>query len=860
MNDLAIPFGDVNGDGFQDVASLFSRTIGVFHGGAGGLPTTPSWSFTPTSGTLFGMAGADVNGDGFQDLLCADTDAYVRIFYGSATGLPASPSVVLNSLLSGIDPMVALGDLDQDGFDDVAVDLNFTGTNEQLLLHGSADGLDVGRSTLLLSPTGAHVVHPALLGDVDGDGWDDVAANKGLPSTVGYLYYGSPDGLEAPVPWVSGYARGAGDVNGDGFADAVVHVDESPQSVEVYLGSAAGLPSVADAVLLPCPVAAGDPDSDLHPAGAGDLNGDGYDDVVVTMSHFTQWSSVEVGSRGGACVYFGGAAGLETSPSWWAVGNMGGPAGPASGVGDVDGDGLDDLLVLNRLSRNGRTLVIPGDAADFAPQLRFPGTTGVREPGYRGLVVVGRRDLNGDGVHDLIVGGTTIFGFAGGPTQTFDGADWSFDSSLGGLIPGLYVAMIQDQDADGDDELLVGGEHHPLTASHPPPPFSSLFLGGEPPATRPSWFRSTRWEPYRTVTEQWMADAGDFDGDGVGDFLIGDVANPSVIHLFLDLFEGGVEAPSAFSWSLEATDNDYVHPPLAGVGDVDGDGFDDVVVGLPKAGLGAGAIEVIYGHPDPSSARTESLMGDGGLDGAFGLSVAGAGDVDGDGFDDVLVGANRGAAVLYRGEATGLDPVPWWTAPLIAGSLEHGYQVAGAGDVNADGFDDILLRARSPRSDDFDPAEGIRVLLGGPTGPMEDPWWQSPTGWGSGLTAAGVGDIDDDGYDDVALGGHGSFLIVRGGEVPELLPKSRKPDAPDPDPTEPTDTGEPTEPSTTDTTTPEPTTTEPSPTEPAVENPSGTVSGGGGCGCAAGLPSAAWMGVLGLGALGRRRGGRRRAL
>jgi hypothetical protein len=201
-------------------------------------------------------------------------------------------------------------------------------------------------------------------------------------------------------------------------------------------------------------------------------------------------------------------------------------------------------------------------------------------------------------------------------------------------------------------------------------------------------------------------------------------------------------------------------------GDLNNDGFEDVIVGAPGYKLNEGGVFAFYGSALGLNPRTYTVLEKHVADGKFGMFLSGGGDVNGDGFDDVVVGTpfnsgdfgyDQGAIYVFYGSAAGVQATP----DIVDETQTNGYfgiSVAIAKDLNGDAYDDILVGS--------DKTNTVTVFYGGPWGILYTPVTEIHTPATSsvfGVKVSGAGDVNNDGYNDMMVADGDYVYVYHGG-------------------------------------------------------------------------------------------------
>ena len=417
-------------------------------------------------------------------------------------------------------------------------------------------------------------------------------------------------------------------------------------------------------------------------------------------------------------------------------------------AGDVDNDGFDDIIVgahRNDAGGNnaGRAYVFSGQTGDTLYVF-----TGEASGDAFGRSVASAGDVNNDGFDDLIVGagGNCAGGTGAGRAYVFSGqtGDTLYVFTGGGFLAGLGTSVSDAGDVNGDgyDDLIVGA------------PTACCFFTG-----RAYVFSGQTGDTIYTFTGEAFGDffghsvasAGDVNNDGFDDLIVGVLSNDA----------GGNNAGRAYVYSGQSgallytltgeAAGDFFGSSVASAGDVNNDGFDDLIVGAGgncAGGTGAGRAYVFSGQ----TGDTLYVFTGGGFLAGLGTSVSDAGDVNGDGYDDLIVGAPTaccfftGRAYVFSGQ-TG-DTIYTFTGEAFGDFFGH--SVASAGDVNNDGFDDLIVGVLS--NDAGGNNAGRAYVYSGQSGALLYTLTGEAAGDLFGQSVASAGDVNSDGFDDVIVG------------------------------------------------------------------------------------------------------------
>jgi hypothetical protein len=458
-------------------------------------------------------------------------------------------------------------------------------------------------------------------------------------------------------------------------------------------------------------------DSSWSSNTVGDINGDGIADIVVGSpwaNNKAGQSSVVFGSRNGFTSPFSlsslnGANGFAINGI-----NSGDYSGDSiSAVGDVNGDGIADMIIGTPIVNNntGQSYVVFGSRSGFTSPFSLSSLNGangfvingITDGDRSGFSVSMAGDVNADGIADIIVGAPwannkvgqsyVVFGSRSGFTSLFSLS--SLNGANGFVINGINsddysgrsVSTAGDVNGDGIADIIIGARNANQSAGQAYVVFGSSKGFASPSSL--SGLNGQNGFVLNGITTNdnsgWsVSTAGDVNGDGVSDIIIGTPWSNNVVgtdQIFV-VFGSSDRFASQFNLASLNGNNgfiinsihsrDFMDSVVSTAGDVNNDGIADIIIGARNANHGAGQSYVIFG----SSNRFVPAFNLGNLNGAngftintinsgdpIGASVSTAGDVNGDGIADIIIGEynennNAGQSYVIFGTSQCLPPTP----------------------------------------------------------------------------------------------------------------------------------------------------------------------------------------------------------
>jgi len=391
-------------------------------------------------------------------------------------------------------------------------------------------------------------------------------------------------------------------------------------------------------------------------------------------------------------------------------------------------------------------------------------------------------DVNGDGFEDMIVSAIDhsnpeetngeegkLYLFNGGPDGLSATPSWEFESNNDSSVLGFSTSG-GDLNGDGYSDIVAGalqwtGDQYSEGRIY--------FWYGSPtgPSTgEPDW--SIDFDQAQALVGSGAALDGDLNGDGYNDLFFSAKMwdEPEAEEGKVWLYWGSAGGPVFSGWTWQPDQEGAIAGfPINYAGDVNGDGYEDVIIGVngyDSVQQDDGMIALFYGGPGVPSASPDWTGTGGQKKCNFGHWTDGAGDVNGDGYDDIIASAllyeseiaegSEGRVFVFHGGPDGPSNTADWFGEINQLQAQLGYSCAGAGDINNDGYDDVIGGAKYWDNGNLDEG-GAFVWFGGPDGIETNYCWEGGGDQDSayyGRHVGGACDFNNDGYADFLVGAY----------------------------------------------------------------------------------------------------------
>ncbi len=626
------------------------------------------------------------------------------------------------------------GDINNDGYDDVIVGAPYDG--KAYIFFGSAEPDNIPDVILGEDEDKFYFGHSvSTAGDVNNDGFSDViVGTKG--NEKAYIFLGSDNMDNSPDVILSGNEDSfyfgysvstAGDLNNDGYSDVLVSSQENSGAVYVFNGSDE-MDNLYDHILL------GEGRESRFGnsiSTAGDINNDGYDDILVGAIG-DNLVSIYLGNE-----TMGNVADIKISSRGFAV----------STAGDINNDGFDDFMI----SSLGKVLLFYG-----ATSLnKIADKTIIGDPAEHsfGYSISNANDLNNDGFDDFIIGSPARYNSNIAKVYIYYGGD-EIDDSASIVIDGNYhdsfgtsVSSAGDMNADGYNEVIIGAQSFYDDKGR-----ADIHLGSiEMDEVVDISLFDEGSENFLGYT---LSNAGDVNSDGFDDIIIGAKGFDSFkgrAYLYFGSNNFDNNADIVFTGERN---QDYFSSTVSSAGDVNNDGFDDILI--CAVNFYKGKAYLYFGSNSMDNIADVVFNGID-VSGRFASSADGIGDINGDGYDDfVIAELGKERAHIYLGNNE-INSTPYLILTGEDNEEDFGRLVTGCGDVNGDGYDDFIITSRNKAHLYL----GANLFNGNTFISLKNNNNQEI----GGVSFSSGGDINNDGFNDILARGSESSVLVYFGNI-----------------------------------------------------------------------------------------------